>query len=113
MYTKSIIQQNVEILKAKNNFRTAMESLMDKYTIEDSVFVGYKTGDIYEATNGYFVVDNEYDNLQEAVSACNISNMCVRIMGNEKFQTGSLHTALNECDTTKNVFDLSRLETVR
>ena len=113
MYTKSIIQQNVENFKAKNNFRTAMESLMDKYTIEDSVFTAHKTGDIYEAVRGYFVVDNEYDNLQEAVSSCNVNNMCVRIINNEKFQTGTLHMSLNECDTTKNVFDLSSLETVR
>lgn len=113
MYTKSIIQQNVENLKAKNNFRTAMESLMDKYTIEDSVFIADKSGNIFEATMGYFVVDNEYNNIQEAISSCNINNMCVRIINNEKFQVGTLNMSLNECDKTKNVFDLSRLENVR
>ena len=39
MYTKSIIQQTIEALRAKDNFRAAIESLMEKYNIEDSVFV--------------------------------------------------------------------------
>ena len=113
MYTKSIIQQNVELLNAKNNFRTAIESLMNKYIIEDSVFVTHKSGNIYEVTKGYFVTENEYNNLQEAISACDINNMGIRVKNNEIFQIGTLHLSLNECDENKNVFDLNHLETVR
>ena len=39
MYTKSIIQQTAENLKLKDNFRMALENLMEKYNIEDSVFI--------------------------------------------------------------------------
>lgn len=112
MYTKSIIQQTVEALKVKDNFRAGIQSLMDKYIIEDSVFV-LKNGFVHEVVNGYFAVENEYDSLQEAISACNIANMGIRVMNSEKFQTGKLHQNLVECEEGKKVFDLSRLEDVR
>ena len=43
MYTKSIIQQTVESLRAKENFKMAIENLMEKYkyafeTIEFAVY---------------------------------------------------------------------------
>ena len=111
MYTKSIIQKNVEALRAKDNFRTAIERLMEKYNIEDSVFV-LKNGFLHEAVEGYFVTENNFDNLSEAVSACDINTMGVRVMGNV-FQTGKIHTKLSECSEDKKVFDLKRLEDIR
>ena len=111
MYTKSIIQQTVEALKVKDNFRAGIQSLMDKYIIEDSVFV-LKNGFVHEVVNGYFAVEAEYTTLQEAVSACNISNMGIRIK-KDQFQVGKVHNNLSECEEGKKVFDLSKLEDVR
>ena len=54
MYTKSIIQQTVEALRVKENYRAAIENLMDRYNIEDSVFV-LKNGFLHEAVSGYFL----------------------------------------------------------
>ena len=54
MYTKSVIQQIVENCKVKDNFRAAINNLMEKYNIEDSVFV-LKNGFLHEAVGGYFV----------------------------------------------------------
>lgn len=111
MYTKSIIQQTVEALKVKDNFRAGIESLMDKYIIEDSVFV-LKNGFVHEAVTGYFTVEGDYNTLQEAVSACNVTNMGIRVM-KDTFQVGKLHNNLSECEEGKKVFDLSKLEDVR
>ena len=112
MYTKSIIQQAVETMRAKDNFRTAIEQLMEKYNIEDSVFV-LKNGFMHEVVEGYFVTENEYTNLAEAMSNCDINTMGIRIIG-ESFQTGRIYSRLSECaDTNKKVFDLKRLEDVR
>lgn len=112
MYTKSIIQQTVETMRAKYNFRTAIEQLMEKYNIEDSVFV-LKNGFMHEVVEGYFVTENEYTNLAEAMSNCDINTMGIRIMG-ESFQTGKIYSRLSECaDANKKVFDLKRLEDVR
>lgn len=111
MYTKSIIQQNVEALRAKDNFRAAVEQLMEKYTIEDSVFV-LKNGFIHEVVNGYFEVDQEFDNISKAISACDINTMGVRVV-KDRFYTGKIHNRLSECAADKKVFDLSRLEDIR
>jgi hypothetical protein len=112
MYTKSIIQQTVESMRAKDSLRTAIEHLMEKYNIEDSVFV-LKNGFMHEVVEGYFVTENDYNNLDEAISACDINTMGIRVMGNN-FQTGKIYNRLSECvDTEKKVFDLKRLENVR
>lgn len=112
MYTKSLIQQNVELLKAKDAYRSSIERLMEKYNIEDSVFV-FKNGQIYEAVEGYFEVENIYDSIEKAVSECNIYNSCIRVMNNSSFQIGKLHRTLSECKEDSQVFDLDRLEEVR
>lgn len=112
MYTKSIIQQTVETLRAKENFKTAIENLMEKYNIEDSVFT-LKNGFLYEATEGYFNVDYVYDSLDKAISESNINGLAIRVMNNKVFQTGKLYTALSECKEDAHVLDLYRLTTVR
>ena len=111
MYTKSLIQQTVEALRAKDNFRVAIENLMEKYNIEDSVFA-LKNGFLHEVVEGYFATENEFTNLDEAVSACDINTMGIRVMGNT-FQTGKIHNRLSECADDKKVFDLQRLEDIR
>lgn len=111
MYTKSLIQQNIEVIRAKDNFRSAIEQLMEKYNIEDSVFV-IKNGFMHEVVEGYFVTENEYSSLSEAVSACNINTMGVRVIGNS-FQVGKICSRLSECEDNKKVFDLKRLEDIR
>ena len=111
MYTKSIIQQTVESLRAKDNFRVALEQLLEKYNVEDSVFV-MKNGVLHEAVDGYFEVDSNFETLTEAISACDMGCMGIRILGGI-FQTGKIHYRISECEPGKKVFDLSRLEDVR
>lgn len=110
MYTKSIIQQTIEKLHAKDNFRVALEQLMEKYNIEDSVFV-MKNGVLHEAVDGYFTIENNYETLNEAISNCDITCMGIRILGGI-FQTGKIHSRISECENGKMIFDLSRLENV-
>lgn len=112
MYTKSIIQQQVELFNAKDKFRRGIESLMEKYTIEDSVFI-LNSNNLFEATDGYFALVNEYDNLNEAISNCDINTMGIRVMNDTKFQIGTLHNSITECKEGSSVFDLKRLENVR
>jgi hypothetical protein len=113
MYTKSIIQQKIELFEAKSNFKCSIENLMEKYNIEDSVFVYTKNSTIQEVVEGYFVIEAEYTDLMEAISACNINNMGIRVMENKSFQIGTIHNIISECDNTKKVFDLKRLKDVR
>lgn len=111
MYTKSIIQQTLERIQEKNSFRASLENLMEKYNIEDSVFV-FKNGNMREVVEGYFATTAEYNNLAEAISDCDPRTMAIRVMGNE-FQVGTIHNRISECEENKTVFDLQRLENVR
>ena len=112
MYTKSIIQQAVESLKAKDNYRASIESLMEKYNIEDSVFI-LKNGFLHEVVEGYFNVDSVYDSLEKAISESNINNMAIRVMNNKIFQTGKVYKTLSECKEDSQVLDLYCLTSVR
>lgn len=112
MYTKSIIQQTIETLKIKENFKISIENLMEKYNIEDSVFI-FKNGSLYEATEGYFNVDYVYDSLDKAFTDSKTADFAVRIMNNSVFQTGKLYKTLSECTEESKVFDLYRLTSVR
>ena len=111
MYTKNIIQQTIEKLQEKNSFRIAIENLMEKYNIEDSVFV-FRNGNMREVVEGYFATNTDYNNLSEAISDCDPRTMGIRVMG-DKFQVGTIHNRISECEENKKVFDLQRLENVR
>lgn len=109
MQTKSRIQLIRESLGVLENFRSSLEDLMNKYNIEDSIFV-YNNG-VYECTKGYFDVTGEYDNINEAIRNCNVTSMGIRIIGNKQYQTGYIRKMLSECkgDT---VLDINALEIV-
>ena len=111
MYTKSIIQQTIERLHEKDSFRIAIENLMEKYNIEDSVFV-FKKGNMREVVEGYFVTDSDYTNLADAISACDPQTMAIRVIG-ENFQVGTVHTKLCEFESNKRIFDLQVLENIQ
>ena len=111
MYTKSIIKQTVEKLNEKDSFRIAIENLMEKYNIEDSVFV-FKKGNMREVVEGYFATENDYTDLSEAISNCDTQTMAIRVIG-EKFQVGTIYTKLCDCPEDKKIFDLQVLENIR
>jgi cell division GTPase FtsZ len=112
MYTKSIIQQKIEMINVKNDFKSSIQNIMDNYNIEDNVFVYTRTG-ILEAVEGYFVIESEFTDLSKAISACNINEMGIRVINNNQFQVGKIYKYITECNTDKPVFDLKRLKNVR
>lgn len=112
MQTKSNIQLIKESIAIKEAAKTSLNNLMDKYTIEDSVFA-FKNGIMYECTDGYFEVISEYDNVNEAVKNADVNSQSIRVINNTIFQVGNVHTILTECASDNKVFDLNRLESVR
>ena len=98
MWTRSKIQMIKENLNYKDNFRNAINSLMEKYTIEDSIFA-YKN-ELFEVTRGYFDHVNNYNSLNEAIN--NIGDgMVIRVKNNQEFEIGYLRTYLNECKSDR------------
>lgn len=112
MQTKSNIQLIKEAINLRNSFKDSLNNLMDKYNIEDSVFT-FNNGLMYECTNGYFEVVNEYDNITEAVCNTDIKTQAIRVINNTSFQVGIVHSILSECSANNKVFDLKRLENIR
>ena len=112
MYTKSLIQQNLEILHLKENFNDGVSSLMEKYNIEDSIFV-INNGSVKELTKGYFVIENEYDNIDDAIRNCNINTQGIRVVENKKFTTGTIYYNLSKCPKGANILDIELYENVR
>ena len=114
MQTKSNIQLIGEMCNIVSDYKAGLNNLMDKYTIEDSVFV-YRNGQLFEAVAGYFVTKGEFENIDEAVRDCwgNFNCMGVRIENNEKFTSGWIKKTILECGEDSKVFDIERLTEVR
>lgn len=114
MWTKSKIQLIKESLAMANDYREGLENLMDKYTIEDSVFM-YKRNMAQEVTNGYFIEKSKHDTLLEAVRNCNceFEKYGIRIINNKEFVVGEIKQKLSECCETDKVFDINQLIEVR
>ena len=108
MYTRSIIQQQIERENIQESFKDGLNSIMDKYTIEDSVF-GIVDGRVTEAVSGYFVEEKEYDSIDEAM---NDFGKAVRIQNNEKFTTGTIYKSIAKCPKDQKILDLDTLEYV-
>ena len=113
MHIKSKIQTIREQFEIASNFRDSLVSLMEKYNIEDSIFV-YR-GQAYEVTKGYFESIKEYDNLADAVRECmaDMDNIGVRIVNNKKFTAGYIRKTISECAPNTNIMDINTLIVVR
>lgn len=102
MQTKSNIQLIREKLEKLDEFKKSIESLMDRYIVEDSYF-GFNN----EYTNGYFVFEHEYDNINDAIINMELnSDQVIRVIENKRFQIGKRVTKLSEADGSK-VIDIT------
>ena len=113
MYTKSKIQMIKEEFAKASGFESELNMLMDKYTIEDSVFV-YRDNTLLESTQGYFECLKEYSSLSEAVKACfnHYDIMGVRVINNDRFMAGRICKSITECNRENKIFDIDRLSDV-
>lgn len=108
MQNKSKIQLIQEKIARKHNFLDGLYHLMEKYTIEDSVFM--YNGGVKEVCKGYFEVIAENDSLQTSINEMADVNEAIRIINNEKFQLGIVHQFLNECTEGSQIFDIESIE---
>lgn len=109
MFTKSLIQQQIERENLLESFEEYMNDLMDKYTIEDGVFSMSKSNAVVEAVRGYFVENNEYDNIRKSLED---AGNAIRVINNEKFVSGTIYENLNSCPQDKKILDLQTLNYV-
>ena len=112
MYTKSLIQQHLERINLLESFKQSLNNMMDKYIIENSVFgITYK-GESTEIVTGYFIVEKEFDNLNDCIKNIN-NNQYIQVKNNEKFIIGTIENNLFNCPYDKPVLDLETLKYVR
>ena len=111
MLTKSKIQSIKEELEIANQYRESLNNLMDKYLIEDNIFI-YKNSQLFESTSGYFIEKYIFDNLSDAVNAClaDFDQSGIRIINNEKFIVGNIKNLISECNRDEKIFDIQQLK---
>jgi len=103
MQTKSNIQLIREGLALREASANNIKAFMEKYTIEDSYF-GI-TSEVSEYTHGYFVVEHEYTDIDEAISNMSL-NQVIRIIENKRFQIGERFEKLSDAHGD-NIIDIS------
>ena len=97
-----------EFTKA-SKFEDELNILMEKYLIEDSIFVYHNS--LKEVTSGYFECLNECASLTEAIKDCfgHYDTMGVRVMNNKQFMVGKICKTITECNTDNKIFDIDGL----
>lgn len=104
MQTKSNIQLIRENLELREAFKDNIKTLINDYTIKNCYFspsygmspkMIRETHSINEHTNGYFVIEHEYTNIDEAISNMTLQHT-IRIIDNDHFQLGKRFEKLSE-----------------
>ena len=109
MKTTSKIYDAIQHFQSLSKFNESLNELMEKYNIEDSVFV-YENG-LKEVCNGYFVPLATFESLEEALGTYLYGNG-IRILNNKEFQLGEVHKYLHECESADKIFDIELLKEV-
>ena len=108
---KSAIQLKGEQYTRMGLFKTALRNLSDSYEITESVF-GIYGGKPAELEAGYLELDKEYNSIDEALDNIWEDNHAVYIVSPEQVLTGTVRKNLSECNSLKNVLDISTLEMI-
>lgn len=110
MFTKSIIQQQVELIQERAKFAGDINSLLESYRIIDGVF-GVRQCNTFELSKGYFVEVKEFNSIDEAIKEMDQRSQAVRIIEN-RFILGDVYNNLNDIPSDKTVFSIEFLEDV-
>lgn len=112
MTQKSLIQTILEQNAMIEKLKASIQTLCEAYTIKGNVF-GIRHGYPCEFQTGYFVVESETNDLQDAIREMRNIDSCIRVY-EDTFQTGSIHSYITECDSDKKVIDLdTQTEVIR
>ena len=109
MQTKSNIQHIVEKVKFLEKFEDELNSLQEKYIIENSIFT--MGNELMEVVKGYFVVDKEFDNLHEAIKSMINKGNAIRITEN-KYAIGNIYKTLSEYPENSKIYDIVKAKIV-
>lgn len=111
MTTKSNIQIAIEQENIKNRFKHTLSNLVESYTVKGNVFaIDYRKIPV-EVSNGYFVEEKEFDNLNDLIKEMQLTQ-AVSINEN-KFILGHIEQQLSNCDENAKVLDIEYLKYVR
>lgn len=112
MYTRSIIQQHLEMIDLLESFKSHLNDIMDSVIVENSVFGINMKGTACEMMTGYFVEDKTFDNLDDCIKNVG-KNQYIQILENKQFVTGNIYYSLMNCPENRRILDLETLNYVR
>ena len=111
MNTVSNIQLVIEQENVKSRFKQALSSLVESHTVQGNVFaIDYRRNPV-EVSNGYFVEEKEFDNLNDLIKEMQL-NQAVSI-NEDKFILGHVEQQLSNCDENAKVLDIEYLKYIR
>lgn len=115
MNNKSSIQLYLEQQKKRETFEKSLFRIMENSLILDNIFIQKsENGEPVEPNKGYFVIEDEFMNLIDAVRSMK-ANQGIRIIENKEFWVGSIYDTLSsvpvrEGDYEDNeIIDLGRM----
>ena len=100
MWQRSAIQQMTEMQNTMFAFKTTLNKIMECYNVQNNIF-GIISGTPLEITSGYFIVESEYDNFDEAMRNFDINSNLVRIVENKKFYVGTYANRIADVEEGK------------
>ena len=110
MWTKSVIQMQIESIQERARFANDINKILESYRIEDGVF-GIANNNTYELSKGYFVEEKTFDDMSKLIKEMNQSSQAVRITDG-KFILGNVYECLSDVPEGSNVFSIEFLENV-
>lgn len=102
MYNKSKIQTICENIEYSNKMKSEIKDFINKYYIEDSIFI-YNKG-IYECESGYFEPIMETDNIDDLLD--NVVGKAFRVSG-DKYQIGNIYKHITDAENINKVFEIN------
>lgn len=109
MNTKSNIQLVIEEDKIKSRLKTALAKLVESYEIKGNVFALDLRKNPVEVSNGYFVEEKTFDNLDDCIKEMSLDQAIS--INEDKFILGHVKQSLSLLDKEK-VLDIAYLKYV-
>ena len=109
MNTKSNIQLIIEEDNIKSRFKSALARLVEKYEIQGNVFALDLRKNPVEVSEGYFVEEKTFDNLDDCIKEMNLTQAVS--INEDKFILGHVEQSLSLCKEGK-VLDITFLKYV-
>ena len=110
----SSIVATQRLIEQKETYKNHIIQFLEKYDT-DNIIIKYDGQNIFEAVSGYFVVENTYNTLKDALKNL-LPEHSIQILGleneNRVYRLGYIYQGLNECKHAEKVINIKTLQDI-